>query len=117
MKRILVLEDENDLYCLTETFLSELPLEITRAVNGEDGLEVFYQKEFDLIVTDNSMPLMCGIEFTSKLRKVNKKIPIIMFSASLEVKDEAIEAGINKFVEKPEWDILTKEVRQYTNIN
>jgi len=77
---------------------------------AENGLEALYKlklKNYDLVLMDTHMPVMNGIEATQKIRRempahINR-IPIISFSASVieHEKKEALDAGVNDFLEKP----------------
>jgi len=76
----------------------------------ENGLEAFHKlmiSDYDLILMDTHMPVMNGIEATRRIRTEligdKKSIPIISFSASVieHEKQEAINAGVDDFMEKP----------------
>ncbi len=50
------------------------------AMNGKDGFILFNGNNYDLIITDMDMPFMNGNEMISKIREINKDIPIIMIT-------------------------------------
>ena len=77
------------------------------AENGLEAFEKLKNKDYDLILMDIHMPVMNGNDATRKIRKElidsKKNIPIISFSASVidHEKNEARDAGVNDFIEKP----------------
>jgi two-component system, chemotaxis family, chemotaxis protein CheY len=58
---------------------------------------------YDLLITDNHLPGVNGLELVRHIRKLEHraKIPIIMFTAG-DCRDEAYEAGVDVFLKKPE---------------
>lgn len=76
---------------------------VIKASDGTEGLEAFRFSRPDLIITDNRMGYMDGIDMIKEIRKENKEIPIILITAYTE-KDalvEAINNGVNQFLSKP----------------
>ncbi len=58
---------------------------------------------YDLIITDNKMPLMCGLEAIKEIRKDYPNIPICMISSAVPVEEmqkKAVEAGATKYIAK-----------------
>lgn len=77
--------------------------EVYTADDGSTGLEEFRKKKPDIIITDNRMVYMDGIEMISIIREENQDIPIILATAYTE-KDalvDAINYGVNQFISKP----------------
>ncbi len=82
---------------------------ITIAKDGKEGLKYFTtnnQKRkvsFDLIITDIEMPILDGISMINTIRKYNKNIPILVFSAhnNTEYFIQTINAGIDGYILKP----------------
>jgi signal transduction histidine kinase len=93
---------------------------------AEDGLEAFHKLmlgDYDLVLMDTHMPVMNGIEATRKIRKElssgKNKTPIISFSASVieHEKQEAMDAGVNDFLEKPfHPKILHEKITRLTGV-
>jgi DNA-binding response OmpR family regulator len=67
-KKILVVDDEQDLREAIITALSYEGFEVIEAVDGENGLEVALREKPDLILLDVMMPKMDGIEMLARLR-------------------------------------------------
>jgi len=62
---------------------------VTTAQDGEEGLEKFGDgKEFDLVITDLSMPRLDGISMTTRIKEISPRIPVILHSAmTLRIED------------------------------
>jgi DNA-binding NtrC family response regulator len=71
--------------------------------NGSDALASFMNGDYDLIITDISMPGLDGFELLSKVREVNADIPVIMITGVGGIDDavRAIRQGASDFVLKP----------------
>lgn len=97
-KRILFIEDEQVFIDMFGRRLRDEGYEIVCRQNGEDGLKVANEENFDLIISDVVMPGLFGHEMVEKLRESEhgRKIPIFLLSASIEENEfkELEEAGI-----------------------
>jgi len=77
--------------------------EVHTADDGQTGIEAFREKKPDLIITDNRMTYMDGIEMIMQIREEDQDIPIILTTAYTE-KDslvDAINCNVNHFLSKP----------------
>lgn len=100
---VLYVEDNLDVQQQTLKMLLSFFEKIELANNGKVALELFYENKYDLIITDIKMPLVDGIFLIESIRKTDKKIPIIIFSAH-DDKDyflKTINAGIDGYILKP----------------
>jgi CheY-like chemotaxis protein len=72
------------------------------AENGEAGVALFIEKNFDLILMDIQMPIMNGIEAADKIRQ-KSEIPIIALTAnsSKQEQEKCFEVGMNDYLTKP----------------
>lgn len=76
--RIAVVEDDQLIRCLMEFKLSGMGHDVEQFTNGAKALEFYGDNPLpNLIITDIMMPIMGGIEFTSRIREIDKKIPIV----------------------------------------
>ncbi|MDX1283679.1 MAG: response regulator [Draconibacterium sp.] len=101
---ILVAEDNDISFRLLDIVLKLSNFKVIRALNGKEAVEMFTNTpEVSLIITDISMPEMDGIEATSRIRKIDQEIPIIVQSGYSEKNDidKAVEAGCNNYITKP----------------
>jgi len=102
--KILYVEDEIVLRDTTCSSLNSILKEVVVADNGQDGLEKFQNDNFDLIITDLSMPVMTGTEMITEIRKTNKEIPIVVTTAYGSQNEDIIklqDIGMDEYVMKP----------------
>lgn len=108
MKILVVDNDEISCEYLVQT-LEELGADASWTVSGSDAAEKVLQahlsgSDFDMVLLDWKMPEMDGVETARAIRrKVGSKIRILIASAYDwgDIEDEAIQAGINGFIQKP----------------
>lgn len=101
---ILILEDDTLFAESLEDFLQEEDFSVTLAKDGEEALELVYEKHFDLLLLDVNVPHINGFEFLSTIRANQKNTPAI-FITSFKDK-ESIKRGFLKGAD----DYLTKPV-------
>jgi response regulator RpfG family c-di-GMP phosphodiesterase len=102
---LLVDDEENILAALTRLLRREGYL-IHRANNGADGLELLRQYDIGVIVSDQRMPEMTGVEFLFKAKEMYPDTVRIILSGHTDHKSisDAINQGtVYKFLTKP-WD-------------
>lgn len=80
-QRILVVEDDPILRRLSTTLLVEAGYQVDSAEDGAVAWNIVQRKIFDLVITDNSMPNVTGIELIKKVRAAGIALPIIMATA------------------------------------
>lgn len=99
--RILIAEDNDSNYLLYAKILADHCL--IRAENGVEAIDLFKQKNPDIILMDIKMPVMNGLEAGRKIREFSKAIPLVAVSASIlpEEQQEALLNGFTDFMPKP----------------
>ena len=116
---ILVAEDDNINYLLIEKLLKLLNFKIIRAKDGQEAITICKEnKEIDLILMDIKMPVIDGYQAFTKIRSINKNIPIIaQTSYSFPEEIEKIKnTGFNDFISKPiDKEKLFFIVKKYIN--
>jgi two-component system, OmpR family, alkaline phosphatase synthesis response regulator PhoP len=81
--RIMVVEDDVDLrYLSTEALIHE-GYEVDFAENGVRAWKALHFKRYDLLITDNLMPKMTGLQLVQKLRTAGMQLPVVLASSSL----------------------------------
>jgi len=86
MRKILIVDDEENIRFLYKEELEEEGFTVELAKNGQEALDKLSLFKPDLITLDIKMPGMDGIETLSRIRKTDKQIPIIICSAFGEYK-------------------------------
>ena len=81
MPKLLIVEDEKNLRDLYGEELAEAGYEVVKASNGKIAIDLVKNDNFDLIIMDIRMPEMDGIETLGKVITMEKKIPVIIYTA------------------------------------
>ena len=102
MVTILVVEDNEHTRLLTEARLKRY-YNVVTAENGSEALDIFYERQIDLIVADIMMPVMDGYEMVKHLRENKEEVPILFLTAKSTFEDKKIgfDLGIDDYITKP----------------
>jgi two-component system, response regulator, stage 0 sporulation protein F len=87
-KKILIVDDEENIRMLFKEELEEEGYEVSTAANGLDALQKLAGAPFDLVVLDIKMPGMDGIQTLNAIKNSNKDQPVILCSAYGEFKQD-----------------------------
>ena len=103
MAKILIIDDEKIIRSTLREILEYENYQISEAQDGEQGLNMLKEEEFDLVLCDIKMPKMDGMEVLEKSSELEKQPQFIMISAhgSIETAVEATKKGAFDFVPKP----------------
>ena len=103
MPKILIIDDEKIIRDTLKEILEYEKYEIFEAQDGEEGLKMIENQDFDLVLCDVKMPKMDGIEVLDKVNAMEKPPQFIMISAhgSIETAVEATKKGAFDFIPKP----------------
>ncbi len=101
--RILVVDDDPHMQEGIRVSLSRGNYEITVASDGLKAMERLEKEEYDLVITDQQMPNMSGIELLSTLQQRELNVPVIMITAygTITQAVEAMQLGAADFITKP----------------
>ncbi|MFA6499182.1 MAG: cache domain-containing protein [Desulfurivibrionaceae bacterium] len=116
-ERILFVDDETSIAEMGKAMLSGLGYRVTARTNPLEALEEFRSQpgDFDLLVTDQTMPKMSGVQLIQEARKIRPGLPVILctgYSAAIS-EESAVEQGIRHFLMKPlTMRVLSETVRQ-----
>lgn len=99
---ILVVDDEREICDAIEIYLKREELNVFKAYDGIDALEILHKEKIHLIILDVMMPKLDGLKTCMKIRE-NNNIPIIMLSAKSENLDKIIglNSGADDYITKP----------------
>ncbi len=104
-KKILVVEDEQDIAQLVQHYLQKDGFRSVTAINGVEALKKVKAEQPDLIVLDLMLPEMDGLEVCKRVRSAPETamLPIIMLTAKAEESDTIVglELGADDYVTKP----------------
>ncbi|MBU0991984.1 MAG: response regulator [Proteobacteria bacterium] len=104
-ERILFVDDEQSIAMMSQLTLEQLGYRVTSLSNSIDALTLFRSRpyEFDLVITDMTMPKITGDIFSAELIKIRPELPIILCSGySRKIsKARASAIGIKAFLYKP----------------
>jgi len=103
-KHILIIEDDLLTADLYGAFLTDLPVEVTIATDGTEGIEKMEQHIYDLVLLDLEMPVMNGFEFLVVAAAQHTALPPIIVCSGLSHKDviaDALVAGASDYLIKP----------------
>ncbi|NEW61541.1 response regulator transcription factor [Sulfurovum sp. bin170] len=100
---LLYVEDEDYIREVVVEYLEEFFSTIYEASNGKEALEIYYDKQPDIVITDIRMPKMNGLTFARKLRERDKSTPIVITTtyATTEYLLDAVELNLIKYLLKP----------------
>jgi len=102
-KRILIIEDDEEMRSLLKEFLDEEGYETDSVDNGSEAFHRLVGEVFDLVITDIRMPGLTGLDILPGVRKLQPEAPIIVMTAfgSDEVYHKVLERGATAYLEKP----------------
>lgn len=100
---ILIVEDDRDLVKLIKINLEDQGYEVYTAGDGLEALKLFKEKDPSLVILDIMLPKMDGFEVCKRIRKVNRKVPVMMLTAKAEEVDKilGLELGADDYMTKP----------------
>ena len=85
LKRILVVDDEQSIRDILSKMLSIIGFEVVVAGTGDEGLGLFQDEPFDLVITDLEMPGMDGWTLTSRIKGDSPDTPVLIITGSSKV--------------------------------
>lgn len=101
-KKILLVEDDNEIRELLSSFLMDNGYASDVAKNGMEGIKKALEGSYDLILLDIMLPLKSGDQVLKELRE-RKDVPVIVLSAKdmVQTKIDVIRLGADDYVTKP----------------
>jgi two-component system response regulator TctD len=87
--RILVVADDRDLRRINAMVLTHAGYAVDMAEDGAAAWEALQANRYELVITDNNMPRLTGIELLKKLRSARMELPVIMATGTLPTQELA----------------------------
>lgn len=102
MIKILMIEDDEELAMLLQSRLMKSQIDTTVALTPLEGLKLFQENCYDLLILDLSLPQMDGLEVCRSVRQ-ESNIPIIISSARFDMRDKTVgfAYGADDYLSKP----------------
>jgi len=104
-ERILVVDDEQSVLESTQFMLQQLGYRVTACASANEALNCFSagSQDFDLVLSDMTMPRTSGVELLRRIRELRADIPVVLMTgfAGLLNEEELQRIGINQFLIKP----------------
>ncbi|EGO6085865.1 response regulator transcription factor [Enterococcus faecalis] len=113
MKKILLVEDDEQILAVASSFLKEAGYQVIEATSGTQAYENWKKQQIDLLITDIMMPKMDGYALVELIRMGNQQLPILMVTALGGEEDElkGLELRIDDYIQKPfSYKILLKKI-------
>jgi len=100
---ILVMEDDQAISAALDMILTEAGYDVDVAETGEAALELFGQKQFDLIIADLKLPGINGMEVIREVKEKKPEMEVIVITGvgTQPIAEEALELGAHDFLPKP----------------
>ena len=102
---VLLVDDEPDLAAMLKRQITALGYRVTAHTSSLEALAAFRDRpdNFDLLVTDNTMPKMTGLALTKEILKERPGLPVLLISGLAEVSDPQtlLDMGVSKVLPKP----------------
>jgi len=100
---ILIVDDESTLREVYATHLTEAGYQVQTAGGGKEAMDLIARSQFDLILTDISMPDMDGLQLLRAVRERDLDIPVVLVTGNprVETAVQALEQGALRYLMKP----------------
>lgn len=101
--KILLIEDEAAVISLIERGLKEKGLEVSVAMDGNTGLQMIRDHNFNLVILDIMLPGMNGVQICKEIRAIGLELPVLMLTAlgSTENIVTGLDSGADDYMVKP----------------
>ena len=102
-RKVLIIEDDQDIADLVELHLKDLDINLDRATDGEFGLQKALDSDYELVILDLMLPKLNGLDVCKKIREHKKSLPILLLTAKSEEFDKVLglELGADDYITKP----------------
>lgn len=117
--KVLYVEDEATLQQSTKNFLDRFFDNIDVADNGEEGLKLFKENRYDVVLTDIKMPKMSGDEMLKEIQSLDQNVFIVVLTAFDSCNNlDDLNVGYDVFLRKPiQFDEFVQAMNQLIQKN
>ncbi|MBN3564233.1 response regulator transcription factor [Aliamphritea spongicola] len=102
-KKILIVEDQDEIADLLQLHLSDLGAEITRVSDGHSGMRMACSMDWDLLILDIQLPGPSGLEICRSVRRNQNYVPILLLTCRSSELDRVLglDLGADDYITKP----------------
>ncbi len=103
MHKLLVIDDDETIRDVLRSFLESKGFEVTVTDNGQRGLELINEENFDIVLTDLVMPQVSGMDILREISLSKRTVPVIVITAQGAIRTavEAMKMGAFDYIAKP----------------
>ena len=118
-KRILCIDENDDICFLLVTFLKYEDLEADSVQNSQDALQTIADERFSLYILDGWLPGTDGRRLSRQIRDIDTNAPIVIYSADAQQlqREDSTSTGAYTYVNKPDIDGLISVVKQLLGLS
>jgi len=110
VKRVLIVDDDPDVTECLELMLQDT-YRVTLAEDGSRGLDRLRAEAFDAVVLDVMMPVLDGVGVVEALQREGNAVPIILASATTNLRALAARLGVHDYITKPyDFELLLRKI-------
>jgi CheY-like chemotaxis protein len=108
--KVLAVDDDRLVLFNTSAMLEELGHEVVEAGSGDEALGLLDKHQFDLVITDQAMPRMTGLQLLEAIRQRRPDLPVILATGYAEIPGEALVSApkLNKPFSEKELDVAVQ---------
>lgn len=102
-RRVLVVEDQEDIAALYESALEGAGFGVRKAYTGEEGVSLFEDEGADVVVLDMTLPEMNGLQTLARIRALDARVPVVMATGedSDDKRRQCERLGVRHYLAKP----------------
>ncbi len=102
-KKILIVDDEEEILAFMARFLKRLEIDSTTAISGEDAIELYKKNSFDCVLLDIHLGGMNGIEVLKNMKKLNPQVKAMIITGNIcsDLKTDVHSLGVLDYIQKP----------------
>lgn len=115
MEHILLVEDTAALREVLSSVLVSEGYQVSSAASAEEGLQLFRERDFALVLSDLKLPNKSGLDFLKETKVLNNSVPVVVMTAygEIDIAVQAMKLGASDFVTKPfDPEMLCSAIRQ-----
>jgi two-component system response regulator HydG len=103
MAHILLIEDDRTFSRIVEGFLSKNHYQVSVSYSGKEGLKLFNEHPFEIVLLDYRLPDFTGLEVLEELKKRNPNVLVIIMTSFSDIRTavKAIQSGALEYITKP----------------